>query len=332
MSLSIEKIPNNFKTSLPPRKKAKTDEEKEQRRIERILRNRKAAHKSREKKRNQLKYLGVKCDLLVKMLGCVDSLKLKELDGCEEYIELRKEYEEFIGETNEIQTSAPITTPITTTNTPASHTSNSTTHSVTSTLVNSTTPNSMDMDTGFNTCSSFSSTSSSSTSTVLPNIKVEYDNNCFDNLLMDENLSMNNNLLMDENLSMNNNLLMDENVSMNNNLLMDENLSMNNNLLMDENLSTDNNSLMDENSTINNNPPMEYDSNKNVSQFPFGYELLDGKDNLFFSDDSLFLNGLNENITKNSTNHSNSHNEMSDIEHNFPLMTTMSMPTSPFSF
>ena len=285
MSLSIEKIPNNFKTSLPPRKKAKTDEEKEQRRIERILRNRKAAHKSREKKRNQLKYLGVKCDLLVKMLGCVDSLKLKELDGCEEYIELRKEYEEFIGETNEIQTSAPITTPITTTNTPASHTSNSTTHSVTSTLVNSTTPNSMDMDTGFNTCSSFSSTSSSSTSTVLPNIKVEYDNNCFDNLLMDENLSMNNNLLMDENLS------------------------------------TDNNSLMDENSTINNNPPMEYDSNKNVSQFPFGYELLDGKDNLFFSDDSLFLNSLDENITKNSTNHSNSHNEMSDIER-YPAVIT----------
>lgn len=50
-------IPNTFKASLPPRKRAKTKEEKEQRRIERILRNRKAAHASREKKRRHVEFL-----------------------------------------------------------------------------------------------------------------------------------------------------------------------------------------------------------------------------------------------------------------------------------
>lgn len=50
-------IPQDYKTSLPPRKRAKTKEEKEQRRIERILRNRKAAHASREKKRKHVEFL-----------------------------------------------------------------------------------------------------------------------------------------------------------------------------------------------------------------------------------------------------------------------------------
>ncbi|KAG7893049.1 hypothetical protein KL936_001223 [Ogataea polymorpha] len=43
--------------TLPPRKRAKTEEEKEQRRVERILRNRRAAHASREKKRRHVEYL-----------------------------------------------------------------------------------------------------------------------------------------------------------------------------------------------------------------------------------------------------------------------------------
>ncbi|PVH17380.1 uncharacterized protein CXQ87_000265 [Candidozyma duobushaemuli] len=47
----------NFKSSLPPRKRARTQEEKEQRRVERILRNRRAAHASREKKRKHVEYL-----------------------------------------------------------------------------------------------------------------------------------------------------------------------------------------------------------------------------------------------------------------------------------
>lgn len=52
-----ETVKANFKTSLPPRKRAKTQEEKEQRRVERILRNRRAAHASREKKRKHVEYL-----------------------------------------------------------------------------------------------------------------------------------------------------------------------------------------------------------------------------------------------------------------------------------
>ena len=49
--------PTTFKSTLPPRKRAKTQEEKEQRKIERILRNRRAAHASREKKRKHVEYL-----------------------------------------------------------------------------------------------------------------------------------------------------------------------------------------------------------------------------------------------------------------------------------
>jgi hypothetical protein len=47
--------------SLPPRKRAKTKDEKEQRRIERIMRNRQAAHASREKKRKHVDDLEKKC-------------------------------------------------------------------------------------------------------------------------------------------------------------------------------------------------------------------------------------------------------------------------------
>ena len=47
------------KTALPPRKRAKTEDEKEQRRIERIKRNRAAAHNSRERKRQETDVLAV---------------------------------------------------------------------------------------------------------------------------------------------------------------------------------------------------------------------------------------------------------------------------------
>lgn len=50
--------------SLPPRKRAKTKDEKEQRRIERIMRNRQAAHASREKKRKHLEELEQRCTIL----------------------------------------------------------------------------------------------------------------------------------------------------------------------------------------------------------------------------------------------------------------------------
>lgn len=68
-------IPSNFKTSLPPRKRARTQEEKEQRRIERILRNRKAAHHSREKKRAHLEELEHKCQVMERLLACIGDLE-----------------------------------------------------------------------------------------------------------------------------------------------------------------------------------------------------------------------------------------------------------------
>ncbi|CAJ2503663.1 Uu.00g110570.m01.CDS01 [Anthostomella pinea] len=48
------------KTNLPPRKRAKTEDEKEQRRVERVLRNRRAAQSSRERKRQEVEALEAK--------------------------------------------------------------------------------------------------------------------------------------------------------------------------------------------------------------------------------------------------------------------------------
>jgi hypothetical protein len=52
------------KTSLPPRKRAKTADEKEQRRIERVKRNRLAAHNSRERKRQEGMAMSMSLSLL----------------------------------------------------------------------------------------------------------------------------------------------------------------------------------------------------------------------------------------------------------------------------
>ncbi|CAK7567632.1 MAG: transcription factor that binds to CRE motif [Sporothrix epigloea] len=48
------------KTNLPPRKRAKTEDEKEQRRVERVLRNRRAAQSSRERKRQEVEALEIR--------------------------------------------------------------------------------------------------------------------------------------------------------------------------------------------------------------------------------------------------------------------------------
>ncbi|SCW00078.1 LAFE_0B08966g1_1 [Lachancea fermentati] len=69
MSSNTNDIPGNFKSTLPPRKRAKTKEEKEQRRIERILRNRRAAHQSREKKRLHLQFLEKKATILERIIS-----------------------------------------------------------------------------------------------------------------------------------------------------------------------------------------------------------------------------------------------------------------------
>ncbi len=56
------------KTNLPPRKRAKTEDEKEQRRIERVKRNRLAAHNSRERKRHEVELLQVEKDKIEQRL------------------------------------------------------------------------------------------------------------------------------------------------------------------------------------------------------------------------------------------------------------------------
>lgn len=74
-------IPDDFKFTLPPRKRAKTKEEKEQRRIERIMRNRKAARKSRERKRLYMESMESKLKLYVEifdLLNIKDQLKEKD--------------------------------------------------------------------------------------------------------------------------------------------------------------------------------------------------------------------------------------------------------------
>lgn len=62
---------------LPPRKRARTEAEKEQRRVERIIRNRKAAHASREKKRKHVEQLESYVKLLESNLsGLFENQKL----------------------------------------------------------------------------------------------------------------------------------------------------------------------------------------------------------------------------------------------------------------
>ncbi|KAI0162349.1 hypothetical protein GGR57DRAFT_453906 [Xylariaceae sp. FL1272] len=56
------------KTNLPPRKRAKTEDEKEQRRVERVLRNRRAAQSSRERKRQEVEALEQRNEVLQNQL------------------------------------------------------------------------------------------------------------------------------------------------------------------------------------------------------------------------------------------------------------------------
>ncbi|KAI0008211.1 hypothetical protein F4779DRAFT_642125 [Xylariaceae sp. FL0662B] len=56
------------KTNLPPRKRAKTEDEKEQRRVERVLRNRRAAQSSRERKRQEVEALELRNQQLEDLL------------------------------------------------------------------------------------------------------------------------------------------------------------------------------------------------------------------------------------------------------------------------
>lgn len=64
------------KTNLPPRKRAKTDDEKEQRRVERVLRNRRAAQSSRERKRQEVEALEKRNRELEDLLASVQETNL----------------------------------------------------------------------------------------------------------------------------------------------------------------------------------------------------------------------------------------------------------------
>jgi transcriptional activator HAC1 len=84
------------KTTLPPRKRAKTDDEKEQRRIERIKRNRAAAHNSRERKRQEAENLAVllahanaKIEAFERLHGPLPAdIVLREVQVCNEGYEM----------------------------------------------------------------------------------------------------------------------------------------------------------------------------------------------------------------------------------------------------
>lgn len=68
------------KTNLPPRKRAKTADEKEQRRIERVKRNRLAAHNSRERKREEMEQLQLQNDALQEQVRALQA-ELAALKG-----------------------------------------------------------------------------------------------------------------------------------------------------------------------------------------------------------------------------------------------------------
>jgi transcriptional activator HAC1 len=89
--------------ALPPRKRAKTQDEKEQRRIERIMRNRQAAHASREKKRKHVEELEKRCVCLSnensQLYQQVREAKRAQLEMVEQQcslIEKLKEYQEMV--------------------------------------------------------------------------------------------------------------------------------------------------------------------------------------------------------------------------------------------
>ncbi|KAH8816824.1 hypothetical protein F5884DRAFT_777516 [Xylogone sp. PMI_703] len=82
------------KTNLPPRKRAKTEDEKEQRRVERVLRNRRAAQSSRERKRLEVEALEAEKHR-VEQLNRDLELRLAEMEA--KNLILQRELEQFTG-------------------------------------------------------------------------------------------------------------------------------------------------------------------------------------------------------------------------------------------
>lgn len=87
------------KTSLPPRKRAKTEDEKEQRRIERVKRNRLAAHNSRERKRQETEHLQQQKDALEAEMN---ALRAKAAKADKYEAELQRWHNKYPGEVAEL--------------------------------------------------------------------------------------------------------------------------------------------------------------------------------------------------------------------------------------
>ncbi|KAG0650336.1 Transcriptional activator hac1 [Hyphodiscus hymeniophilus] len=82
------------KTNLPPRKRAKTEDEKEQRRVERVLRNRRAAQSSRERKRQEVEALEAEKHAIERRN---QDLEMRLADMEAKNIMLQRELEQFTG-------------------------------------------------------------------------------------------------------------------------------------------------------------------------------------------------------------------------------------------
>jgi len=87
-------------TNLPPRKRAKTEAEKEQRRIERVLRNRAAAQSSRERKRKEVEALE---DVKNNLADENQSLRDANIQLTHENIQLRDQVAAMMAETKRMR-------------------------------------------------------------------------------------------------------------------------------------------------------------------------------------------------------------------------------------
>ncbi|KAJ8069513.1 hypothetical protein OCU04_003164 [Sclerotinia nivalis] len=90
------------KTNLPPRKRAKTEDEKEQRRVERVLRNRRAAQTSRERKRQEVEALEAQKQQIERRNR---DLELQLANMSSRYEAVRRRLEQVTGMTGENITS-----------------------------------------------------------------------------------------------------------------------------------------------------------------------------------------------------------------------------------
>jgi len=96
------------KTNLPPRKRAKTEDEKEQRRVERVLRNRRAAQSSRERKRQEVEALEAE-KRMIERKNLDLEIRLADMEA--KNIMLQRELEQFTGTMTVFRSSSAASSP-----------------------------------------------------------------------------------------------------------------------------------------------------------------------------------------------------------------------------